>query len=124
MINSKLFNPLLSSVRTALPVAFFIFSYCQNLLAGDIDLSYEFSVGTKLTCDQGPRPCRPWGHDLTALVTGNHQRKYRRREAVYAEAVDKRCLRTREWKLIHYPAKEYGELYHLAEDPYCNWRDN
>ena len=40
------------------------------------------------------------------------------REIVYAEAVDKRCIRTREWKLIHYPAKDYGELYHLTEDPH------
>ena len=38
------------------------------------------------------------------------------REAIYAEAVDKRCLRTRAWKLVHYPAKDYGELYHLTED--------
>jgi arylsulfatase len=58
------------------------------------------------------------GNDLSALVTGDHQRSFQRREAVYAEAVDKRCLRTREWKLIHYPAKEYGELYHLSEDPH------
>jgi arylsulfatase A-like enzyme len=57
------------------------------------------------------------GHDLTPLVTGDRQSKYQSREAVYAEAVDKRCLRTREWKLIHYPAKKYGELYHLTEDP-------
>ena len=58
------------------------------------------------------------GHDLAALVTGKRRGEYRGRAAVYAEAVDKRCLRTREWKLIHYPAKKYGELYHLTEDPY------
>jgi len=58
------------------------------------------------------------GHDLTALVTGKCQSEYRSREAVYAEAVDKRCLRTREWKLIHYAGKQYGELYHLTEDLY------
>ena len=40
------------------------------------------------------------------------------REAIYAEAVDKRCIRTREWKYIHYPGKPYGELYHLSADPY------
>jgi len=57
------------------------------------------------------------GRDLSALVTGDAS-NYRPREAVYAEAVDKRCLRTREWKLIHYPNKPYGELYHLAEDPH------
>lgn len=58
------------------------------------------------------------GHDLTPLVTGMNRDAFRSREAVYAEAVDKRCLRTCEWKLIHYAAKEYGELYHLTEDPY------
>ncbi|MBN1675297.1 MAG: sulfatase-like hydrolase/transferase [Kiritimatiellae bacterium] len=40
------------------------------------------------------------------------------RDAVYAEAVDKKCIRTRDWKYIHYPAKPYGELYDLREDPY------
>jgi len=58
------------------------------------------------------------GHDVTALLTGNRNSVYRSRDAIYAEAVDKRCLRTKEWKLIHYPTKKYGELYHLKEDPY------
>jgi len=40
------------------------------------------------------------------------------RQVIYAEAVDKKCLRTKEWKLIHYPAKDYGELYNLTEDIY------
>ena len=40
------------------------------------------------------------------------------REAAYAEAVDKRMLRTREWKLVHYAGRPYGELYHLTEDPH------
>jgi len=56
------------------------------------------------------------GRDLTPLITGKGE--YEDREAVYAEAVDKKCLRTKEWKLIHYPGKDYGELYHIAEDPY------
>lgn len=58
------------------------------------------------------------GRDLVPLITGEGEEKYESREAVYAEAVDKRCLRTREWKLIHYPTKSYGELYHLSEDPH------
>ena len=57
------------------------------------------------------------GKDLTPILTGDSD-GYEPRYAVYAEAVDKRCLRTREWKLIHYPGKPWGELYHLAEDPY------
>jgi arylsulfatase A-like enzyme len=32
--------------------------------------------------------------------------------------VDKRCIRTRGWKYIHYPSNPYGELYHLARDPH------
>jgi arylsulfatase A-like enzyme len=57
------------------------------------------------------------GRDLTPLLAGDSG-AFHGRTAVYAEAVDKRCLRTREWKLIHYPTKPYGELYHLTEDPY------
>ncbi len=57
------------------------------------------------------------GRNLSQLATGDAD-QFEPREAVYAEAVDKRCLRTREWKLIHYAGKPYGELYHLAEDPH------
>jgi arylsulfatase A-like enzyme len=57
------------------------------------------------------------GRDLSPLVTGDAE-AFEGRSAVYAEAVDKRCLRTREWKLIHYANKPYGELYHLTEDPH------
>jgi arylsulfatase A-like enzyme len=59
------------------------------------------------------------GRDLTPLITGENESKYQdSRKVIYAEAVDKRCLRTKEWKLIHYPAKNYGELYNLVDDPY------
>ena len=58
------------------------------------------------------------GKDMTPLLTGENEEGYGDREVIYAEAVDKKCIRTREWKLIHYPAKSYGELYKLAEDPY------
>ncbi|MBC8232532.1 sulfatase-like hydrolase/transferase [bacterium] len=57
------------------------------------------------------------GRDLTPLLTKEGEENYQNREAIYAEAVDKRCLRMREWKLIHYPGKSYGELYHLTDDP-------
>lgn len=39
------------------------------------------------------------------------------RDAAYGEAVDKRVIRTREWKLIHYSGRPYGELYNLIDDP-------
>ena len=57
------------------------------------------------------------GRDLCPLMRGDSS-SHCRREAVYAEMVDKRCIRTKEWKYIHYPGKDYGELYDLREDPY------
>ncbi len=57
------------------------------------------------------------GMDLTELLKEN-SKEAAVRDKVYAEAVDKRCIRTREWKLIHYPNKPYGELYQLQEDPH------
>jgi arylsulfatase A-like enzyme len=58
------------------------------------------------------------GHDLGPLLRRGPADAVPGRAAVYAEAVDKRCVRTAEWKYIHYPAKPYGELYHLVEDPH------
>jgi len=40
------------------------------------------------------------------------------RNAIYAEAVDKKCVRTGRWKYIHYPTKPYGELYDIQADPH------
>lgn len=40
------------------------------------------------------------------------------RDCVLSEAVDKRCIRTQEWKYIHYPGKDYGELYNVVDDPH------
>jgi len=55
------------------------------------------------------------GRDLSGR-SADGQREPRR--AVYAEAVDKKCIRSNEWKYIHYPAKQHGELYRLSSDPY------
>ena len=55
------------------------------------------------------------GVDLSPLMQGEQAAV---RETVFAEAVDKRCIRTCEWKYIHYPAKPYGELYNLSDDPF------
>ena len=55
------------------------------------------------------------GVDLSPLMQGEQAAV---RETVFAEAVDKRCIRTREWKYIHYPTKPYGELYNLSDDPF------
>ena len=54
------------------------------------------------------------GHDLRGRMEGQDHEV---RPATLAEAVDKRSVRTREWKLIHYPGKRYGELYRISEDP-------
>jgi arylsulfatase A-like enzyme len=40
------------------------------------------------------------------------------RDAIYAEMVDKKCIRTGRWKYIHYPNKPWGELYDIVEDPH------
>lgn len=55
------------------------------------------------------------GVDLSPLMRGERAEV---RDTVFAEAVDKRCIRTREWKYIHYPTKSYGELYDLIRDPF------
>ena len=55
------------------------------------------------------------GVDLSPLMRGERATV---RDTVFAEAVDKRCIRTREWKYIHYPTKTYGELYNLIRDPF------
>jgi arylsulfatase len=54
------------------------------------------------------------GRDLEPVLAGNDAF----RDYVFAEGVDKRCIRTKEWKYIHYPTKPYGELYDLGEDPH------
>jgi arylsulfatase A-like enzyme len=54
------------------------------------------------------------GQDLEPVLAGSENF----RELVFSEAVDKRCIRTSDWKYIHYPTKPYGELYDLQEDPH------
>ena len=55
------------------------------------------------------------GVDLGPALAGEENGPSR--EAVYAEAVDKKCIRTGRWKLIHYPGKSHGELYDIQADP-------
>jgi arylsulfatase A-like enzyme len=42
----------------------------------------------------------------------------RHKDVVFAEFPTIKMARTREWKLVRYNGDRYGELYHLAEDPY------
>ena len=57
------------------------------------------------------------GRNLAALANGGGIPADSRRDAVYAEAVDKKSIRTRRWKYIHYPGRHDGELYRVDEDP-------
>ena len=57
------------------------------------------------------------GLDLSPFLSSSTGR-FRSRQNVYAEAVDKKCIRTKNWKYIHYPNRECGELYDLRADPY------
>jgi arylsulfatase A-like enzyme len=38
-------------------------------------------------------------------------------ETVYAEFPNIKMVRTRDWKLVYYPGRRYGELYDLRNDP-------
>ena len=63
------------------------------------------------------------GDDLAPVIDARAETW---RDAAYSEAVDQRMLRTRDWKLVHYANRPYGELYHLAEDPHelsNRWHD-
>ena len=62
----------------------------------------------------------PWlqGQDLSQALAGQEARAPAPRERIYAEAIDKKCIRTSDWKYIHYPGKAYGELYDLRRDPH------
>jgi arylsulfatase A-like enzyme len=44
------------------------------------------------------------------------------RQAAFAENYFGRMVRHREWKMVYYPSKPYGEIYNLDEDP--NEQDN
>jgi arylsulfatase A-like enzyme len=43
---------------------------------------------------------------------------YQHREAVFSENYFGRMIRHKDWKMVYYPGKPYGELYNLVEDPY------
>jgi arylsulfatase A-like enzyme len=82
-------------------------------LAESVDL---FPTIARLTGLEPPEWVQ--GRDLCPSIRGQGSRDDAPQTAIYAEAVDKRCIRSAEWKYIHYPGKPYGELYHLTEDPH------
>lgn len=54
------------------------------------------------------------GDSLMPLLNGELPKDWK--NAVYAEAVDHRMIRTEKWKLVYYRGKPYGELYRIDED--------
>ncbi len=58
------------------------------------------------------------GIDIPPTVEGRNLFRAEPRKAVHSEFPDMRMLRTEDWKLVHYPGKAYGELYHLRDDPH------
>jgi arylsulfatase A-like enzyme len=63
-------------------------------------------------------PHQVQGRDQSSAILGRGSLSRASRQAVYAEAVDKRAVRTDSWKYIHYPGKDRGELYNLQKDPH------
>jgi arylsulfatase A-like enzyme len=82
----------------------------RNEVVEGIDLAPTMLRAAGLEVHQGVQ-----GDDLAPVIEGTAEGW---RTAAYAEAVDKRMLRSEEWKLVHYAGRPYGELYHLAEDPH------
>ncbi|MBT3375960.1 MAG: sulfatase-like hydrolase/transferase [Lentisphaerae bacterium] len=80
-------------------------------LTEEVDL---FPTVARLT--GGEIPAWVQGQDLSPALGGGVLPNSR--DTVYAEMVDKRCVRTREWKYIHYPGKPHGELYNVSSDPH------
>ena len=57
------------------------------------------------------------GRDQSAAVLGADG-STPTRQAIYAEAVDKRAIRTDRWKYVHCPGRPQGELYDVQSDPH------
>lgn len=82
-------------------------------LAESVDI---FPTVCALAGVESPRHVQ--GFDLSGRVLDPGARLAAPRAEIYAEAVDKKCIRTERWKYIHYPGKTYGELYDLTDDPH------
>jgi choline-sulfatase len=55
------------------------------------------------------------GKSLLPLLKGAEN--YAHREAAFSENYFGRMVRYRDYKMVYYPGKPYGEIYNLAEDP-------
>jgi arylsulfatase len=84
---------------------------------GQVDAMTELiDLGPTLLDAAGLPPLKKiHGRSLGPLLRGEATEH---RDIVFSEELPRRLMaRTREWKLVFYPGKPYGELYHLAEDP-------
>ena len=54
------------------------------------------------------------GRSLTGFYEGVPERQ----EDIYMEARDLRGIRTKDFKLVFYAEREYGELYDMNQDPW------
>lgn len=66
-------------------------------------------------CDLGGAAVGP-GCQATSLRPLLEQSSYDSREAVFSENYFGRMVRWKEWKMVYYPGKPYGEIYNLDED--------
>jgi arylsulfatase A-like enzyme len=62
-----------------------------------------------------PAPEGVQGRSLLPLMAGE---KAKWDETVYAEFPATKMVRTRDWKLVYYAGRPYGELYDLRSDPH------
>jgi arylsulfatase A-like enzyme len=69
-----------------------------------------------------PVPAQCDGYDITKMLKGDHTPV---REAAFTENPWGKCIRKKDWKLVHYPRQMYpgmkedvGELYDMAGDPW------
>jgi uncharacterized sulfatase len=62
-----------------------------------------------------PAPEGMQGRSLLPLMAGE---KAKWDETVYAEFPATKMVRTRDWKLVYYAGRPYGELYDLRSDPH------
>ncbi len=63
-----------------------------------------------------PVPEGVQGRSMIPLI--EQQQGVRWNETVYAEFPTIKAVRTRDWKLVYYPGKTYGELYDMRNDPH------
>ncbi len=78
-----------------------------------VELMDVFSTLCELA-DAEPGP----GVQACTLVPILKNQEHSEREAVFSENYFGTMVRWKEWKMVYYPGKPYGEIYNLEEDPY------